>query len=64
MNAMASLHSSSLKTVSGADCDPRLTVGPPDSLSADDPCPNGEHYTALICLSLYSALQLKQKQYK
>lgn len=46
MNAIASLHSSSFKLVSGLNSDCRLTVGPPDLASADVPCPddNKKHF--------------------
>lgn len=40
MNATASLHSSSLKMVSGLNSDCLFTVGPPDPASADVPCPD------------------------
>lgn len=52
MNAIASLHSSSLRVVSGLNSDCRLTVGPPDPASAEVPCPDDEQQNILKASTL------------
>ena len=64
ISAMASLHSSSLRTVSGTNCGFRLAAGPPSPSSWDAPSDDATQYGKIPYFDNHMDLQAKKTKHQ